>query len=111
MYQSRKGAKLKRLRPYVVPHVHLETSKKELQHLLELGVLEHQRTNEWASSTFIIPKKDARVRWISNLRESNECTVQKNTIPVIQRILKKRKGSAFFLQTRHFHAISYLRIR
>ena len=63
-----KDAQTKHSRPYAVPHVHSETFKKELQHLINLGVLEPQGTSEWTSPTFIIPKKDGRVRWISNLR-------------------------------------------
>ncbi len=52
--------------PYPVPRICLKTFKKELHHLVELGVLAPQQESEWASSSFIIPKKDNRVRWISN---------------------------------------------
>ena len=44
-----KGAKPNHARPHAVPHVHLETFKKELQHFVELGVVEPQSTSEWAS--------------------------------------------------------------
>ena len=54
-------------RPYVVPHIHLNNFKKELDHLVVLGVLKHQEESEWASPPFIIPKKDGRVRWVSDL--------------------------------------------
>ena len=92
-----KGSKPKHSRPYAVPQVHLETFVEELQHLAELGVLEPQGTNEWASPTFIIPKKDSRVRWISDLRELNKCILRKEySILIINDILKKRKGYAFF---------------
>jgi hypothetical protein len=54
-------------RPYPVPQIHLKTSKKELDHLVRNGVLASQQENEWVSPSFtIIPKKDVRVRWISN---------------------------------------------
>jgi len=49
-------------RPYAIPRIHLNTFKKELDHLIELGDLVRQQESEWASPTFIIPKKDGRVR-------------------------------------------------
>jgi hypothetical protein len=48
-------------RPYPVPQIHLITFKKELDHFVRIGVLEAQQESEWASPSFIIPKKDDRV--------------------------------------------------
>ena len=39
------------------PHAHKETLKKELNRLCELGVLKWQPESEWASPSFIVPKK------------------------------------------------------
>ena len=60
-----------------MPHVHLESFKKELQHLVKLGVLSPQGSSEWAAHSFIIPKKDGRIRWISDLRELNKVIKRK----------------------------------
>ena len=46
-------------RPYPVPHHHLEIFQKELNHLVEIGVLAPAHEDkEWALPTFIIPKKE-----------------------------------------------------
>jgi hypothetical protein len=44
-----------------VPRIHLKTFKKELDHLVRIGVLAAKQESEWASPSFIIPKKDGRV--------------------------------------------------
>ena len=84
-------------RPYPVPRIHLSTFKKELDHLVELGVLLPQNESEWASPTFIIPKKDGRVRWISDLRQLKKVIKRKQyPLPIITDILRKRTGYKYF---------------
>ncbi len=59
-------------RSYPVPQIHLKTFKKELAHLVRIGVLSAQQESEWVSLSFIIPKKDGRVHWIKNLHQLNK---------------------------------------
>ena len=66
----------KQSRPYSVPHVHQAAFKKELEHLVKIEVLSKAGTSEWGSPTFIIPKKDGRIHWISNLRKLNKVVVR-----------------------------------
>jgi hypothetical protein len=47
-----------RSRAYTVPHAHMDTFKKELDRLIEVGVLEKCGRANWVSGTFIIPKME-----------------------------------------------------
>jgi hypothetical protein len=84
-------------RPYSVPQIHLKTSKKELNHFVRISVLAAQQESEWVSPSFIIPKKDGRVRWISNLRKLNKVIRRKQySLPIFMNILRKHSGYKFF---------------
>jgi hypothetical protein len=54
------------VKAFPIPKVHLETLKAEVQRLCDLGVLRKINRSEWAAPTFIIPKKDGSVRFISD---------------------------------------------
>jgi hypothetical protein len=55
-----------------------------------------QPSLQWASPTFIIPKKDSTVRTISGFRELNKRIVRKSyPIPKISTILQELEGSTY----------------
>ncbi|KAL7441037.1 hypothetical protein ACHAXM_008271, partial [Skeletonema potamos] len=67
--------------------------RKELQRLCDIGVLKRCGPSEWGLPSFIIPKKDGKVRWVSDLRELNKAIKPVNyTLPIISDIVRKRQG-------------------
>ncbi|OWZ13258.1 Pol Polyprotein [Phytophthora megakarya] len=56
------GAKSFACRPYPIPQVHLEATKRDIYRLVKLGILFSDNTSKLASPTFVIPKKDGSVR-------------------------------------------------
>ena len=79
-----------------VPKSRKETTMKELNRLCELGVLEFQPTSEWASSSFIIHKKDNTVHFNGNFREVNKRLVRKLfPIPKISTVLQELERFTF----------------
>ena len=95
-FELKADAKPHHGRAFPVPYIHLETLKKEVQMLVDLGVLERQPSSEWASPTFIIPKKNNTVRFISDFREVNKHLVRKPyPIPKISTVLQEIEGFAY----------------
>jgi hypothetical protein len=88
-----KDAKPYFARPFPVPQIHEKTLKIEIDRLVKLGVLKWTKANEWAAPTFIIPKKDGSVRFISDFRKLNEWLKRAPyPIPKIQDMLHKLEG-------------------
>ena len=70
--------------------------KKEVLCLCQIGVLRKVNRSEWAAPTFLIPKKDQTVRFISNFRELNKRIKYKPfPIPKIQDLLLKFEGFTY----------------
>jgi hypothetical protein len=70
--ELKEGAKPYHGKAYPVPQLHKETTIKELNRLCRLGVLEFQPELEWASPSFITPKKDRTVCFLTDFRKVNK---------------------------------------
>jgi transposase InsO family protein len=95
-------------RPFPVPKIHELTLKSELDRLCELNVLKRVNRSQWGAPTFIIPKKDGTVRFISDFRELNKrIKRQPYPIPKIQNLLLKlegfKYGTALDLNMGYYH--------
>ena len=89
----KEDAKPYHAKAFPIPYVHLETLKAEVERLCKLGVLKRVNRSEWAAPTFIIPKKDGSVRFISDFRELNKRIKRKPyPIPKIQTLLLQLEG-------------------
>jgi hypothetical protein len=65
-FQLKKGVSPYHSQASPVPKVHKETIIKEVERLCQLGVLERQPASEWALPSFIIPKNDKTVHFLSD---------------------------------------------
>jgi hypothetical protein len=94
--ELKEGAKLYHGRPYPIPKIHKATLMKEIDHLIAIRVLKWQPSSKWASSSFIIPKKDHTVCTISDFRELNKRIVCKPyPIPKISTTLQELEGFTY----------------
>ena len=89
----KEGAKPYHSRPFPTLKIHEYTLKVELDRLIKLGVLKQINASKWATPTFIISKKDSKVRFFSDFYELNKCIKCKPfPIPKIQDLLLKLEG-------------------
>ena len=80
-------------RAFPIPRIHERALRVEVDRLVKEGVLKEINRSEWAAPTFIIPKKDGTVRFISDFRELNKRIKRKPfPIPKIQEMLLKLEG-------------------
>ena len=92
----KEGAVPKHHKPFPVAKIHELTLKKELERLCKIGVLRKCSNSVWATPTFIIPKKNGTVRFISDFRYLNKCLVRRPyPIPKIADILQKLEGICY----------------
>jgi hypothetical protein len=95
-FQLKEGASLYHGQAFPVPKIHKDTLIKEVDRLVKLGVLEQQPASEWASPSFIMPKKNRTVCFLSNFQEVNKRLIRKLfPIPKISTVLHELEGFTF----------------
>jgi transposase InsO family protein len=80
-------------RAYPIAQKHEAPTKTEVARLCKLGVLEECHDSEWGAPSFIIPKKDNTVRFLSDFRRLN--AMLRRTpfpLPKIQDMLQRLVG-------------------
>lgn len=91
--ELKKDAQPVQLRPFQVPHIRRGMFKKELDRLIQLGVLEERPNSPWSSPSFLIAKKDGQGRFLSDFRKLNNLIVRKPfPIPVILDVIQTLEG-------------------
>ena len=91
--ELKEGATPYHAKPYPVPRIHEATLKAEVERLCQVGVLKRVNRSKWGAPTFIIPKKDGSVRFITDFRELNKRIKRKPyPIPKIQDLMLKLEG-------------------
>ena len=71
--------------------------KEEINRLISIGVIEKARRSEWIAGTFIVPKKDGRVWWITDFQGLNK-SLKRKAYPLqkISEIFQHRPSYQYF---------------
>ena len=86
MIELKEGAK-----PFPIPKIHELTLRKKVDRLIKIGVLKKISNSQCVSPTYIIPKKNGTVRFISDFKELN-VRIKRKHFPI-----PKHKDKANFI--------------
>jgi len=64
-----------------IPHSIKPVLKKEVDKLVKIGLLSPNKDSKWTAPSFVIPKKDGTIRFISDFRQLDK-RVLRNTYPL-----------------------------
>ena len=94
--ELREGVTPYHAKPFPIPKAYELKLKLEVERLCRIGVLKRVNHSEWGAPTFVIPKKDGTIRFISDFRELNKRIKRKPyPIPKIQDLMLKLEGFQF----------------
>ena len=92
--ELKEDAKPYHTKPFPFPKTHEPTLKEEVNRLIKIGLLKKINNSQWAAPTFIIPKINGTLRYISDFRELNK-TIKTKHLPI-------PNHSTFITQIRRF---------
>ena len=85
-------------KPYLVTRAHEVISRKEVEILHQIGLSKKENCSYWGAPTFIQPKKNGTVRFLSNFRKLNQRIRRKPLpIPKVQDMLLNLEGFTYAL--------------
>jgi hypothetical protein len=85
-----------RLRPYRTARKHEEELQRQLQSLLDQGIIEYS-TSPWAAPVVLVLKKDGTLRLCIDFRRLNDITLKDSfPLPRIDDTLDKLSGAKYF---------------
>lgn len=89
----KKGTEPVRAAPFPVAVSRRDQFKKELQRLVDLGVLAKEHESPWASPSFLIPKTDGSVRFLTDFRKLNKNLIRRPfPLPKILDLIQTQQG-------------------
>jgi hypothetical protein len=92
-FELKPGARLYHARSFPIQKAFELSTKKEIHRLVDIGLLEANSNSEWASPTFIRPKKTGNVRVLTDFRKLNDTLYWKPfQLPKIANPLQKLEG-------------------
>jgi len=90
------GSKPYHGKAYPIPKIYEKTLKTELARLEKIGVIQKCSGSEWGSPSFIIPKANGTVRFLTDFRKANRLLKRKPfPLPEIKDILQKLEGFSY----------------
>ena len=79
--ELKENAKPYHTKPFPILNIHKPTLTKEVDRLTKIGVLKKINNSQWEAPTFIIPKNNSTVRFISDFRELNK-RIKRKPFPI-----------------------------
>ena len=83
------GVKAERQRPYRIPQAKLDQAKKEVEMMLELGVIE-ESNSPWSSPFIMVPKPDGTTRFCVNYKKVNRLSkFDAYPMPLMEEVIER----------------------